>query len=370
MKFVINKDFCKSILLCLIVFSAITLHAQQSVVEGYVLNQKDMSPIDNCNVAIEGATSGAVTDQNGFFSLSVKSSDKGKNLAVSFVGYNKVVMDLNSLLNGQVHTILMEESKTVLADVEVSADALVERMYLRKAIEHIGENYVQRGVSFRATYKSQVKDAQGARGALSGTVRIDYNLGYREATPESSFENIFYSFLDIKTDNHSDRLSLETSESYMDALLSCDIVRNGTMILDLANMKRFTLRTEEETDESYTIVYQAENPNFIMSYDSGAEKITGRIVINKINYAVVKNEYWIISRTPDLKRRTLYASDAVVAREYYGLVEYRKGSLGYAPSKYIFKTNEEYAELGIHDISLEMTKPIKSRQYYLGKTNF
>lgn len=370
MKSLINKASRRVFLSFTAVLLTMISNAQDNTVKGYVLNKTDMSPIDNCNVAIEGAPSGTITDNSGFFSLTVKPSESNSRLAISFVGYKKVVMPVSLLLDGSTHTILMVESKTELANVVVSADALVERMYIRKAVDNIKRNYIQKGVSYKGSYTSRIKNEFGERVPLSGDVRIDDKLSYRECTPESAYRDVLYSFNSVNSDKKNGRINFNINEPYMDALLSCDIVRNGTMIMDLASLSDFTLSKGAETDEDYTIIYEAINPNFIMSYDFRASKITGRIVISKNDYAVLKNECWISSNTPDLKRRTLISSEMTTTREYYGSIEYRKYSWGYAPWKYIFRTNEEQAELGIEDFSAVLNESLKSRQYYLGETSF
>lgn len=357
------------VLLCILSFGILS-HAQGYTIKGVVTEEKTSEPISSCNVVIDGSGQGAVTDQSGFFSLEVKREDIGKKLIFSFVGYDRLSYPISSLLGASVYSFKMKESKTQLQTVEISANAMIEQHYIRKAVENIGKNYIQRDFIYSGAYTSQIKGEYGADVSLSASVRIDDVEGYKDCSPLGAYEKVFYAFSDLTTDNKSKKISFEMSESYMDALLSCDIVRNGMMVLDLASLNQFTLATEEETDESFTIIYEADKPSFIMAQDFGAAKITGRIVISKSDYAVLKNEFWISTNTDDLKRRTLNPAKMVVTHEYYGSVTYKKSSLGYAPSSFTFKTDKENADLNIRDYSGDTAERLKSRQYYMGTKSF
>ena len=64
-------------------FISIGIATAQTQVSGTVISSEDNEPIIGASVIVEGSKTGAVTDQNGNFTLSVP---KGKKIVASYIG--------------------------------------------------------------------------------------------------------------------------------------------------------------------------------------------------------------------------------------------------------------------------------------------
>lgn len=141
---IMHQITCRAILyfitiLCFFFFST-SLYAQSRChITGRVVDNKN-APIPYASVALYRSTlplTGAVTDNEGYFSLKVESSDTVLVLAVEFIGYSKYrleVMPNKSQIN--LGTMLLEETAVSLDEFVVAARESAQR----KTIEHTSLN--------------------------------------------------------------------------------------------------------------------------------------------------------------------------------------------------------------------------------------
>ena len=96
---------------CLVSFCAM---AQNRVVTGKVTASEDGSVIPGVNVIVKGTTSGAVSDADGSYSISVPSNDAV--LVFSFIGYTtlEVAVGDRSIVNGQMVLDVKQLSEIVI----------------------------------------------------------------------------------------------------------------------------------------------------------------------------------------------------------------------------------------------------------------
>src|SRR5689334_22433288 len=75
----------KSLLICLSLFLAVGIaSAQDRVISGKVTSSDDGSTLPGVNIVVKGTTTGAVTDADGMYKISVPGS--GGTLVFSFIG--------------------------------------------------------------------------------------------------------------------------------------------------------------------------------------------------------------------------------------------------------------------------------------------
>ncbi|WP_057935739.1 SusC/RagA family TonB-linked outer membrane protein [Algoriphagus resistens] len=93
-----KKNYAITLLFLLGFLASMPLYAQQTV-QGKVTSQQDGNPLPGVSIVIQGTTTGAVTDLDGNYSISVPSSETV--LVFSFIGFETVnrVVGNNSTIN-------------------------------------------------------------------------------------------------------------------------------------------------------------------------------------------------------------------------------------------------------------------------------
>src|SRR5690349_16162812 len=74
----------RTLLLLILISGLISAYGQMRTVKGKIIAQDDGSAIPGVNILVKGTTSGAVTDVDGLYSLSV---DANSVLVISVIGY-------------------------------------------------------------------------------------------------------------------------------------------------------------------------------------------------------------------------------------------------------------------------------------------
>jgi len=98
------------------------VQAQNRVLSGKVTGADDSQPIIGVNVLLKGTTTGAVTDVDGNYSLSVPTS--GGTLVFSFIGYvtQEVAIDARSVVNVQLASDVKTLSEVVVTAIGLKQD--------------------------------------------------------------------------------------------------------------------------------------------------------------------------------------------------------------------------------------------------------
>ena len=94
MKFLLSKELLKHSLFTgffsLLLLTTISLQAQQ--IKGTITDQQGVALV-GASVLVEGTQTGALTDQQGVFTLNVP--EGGEKLIVSYIGFNRQVVAIN-----------------------------------------------------------------------------------------------------------------------------------------------------------------------------------------------------------------------------------------------------------------------------------
>ena len=123
----------RNLLICfsLILLSSFVM-AQDRVISGKVTSADDGSPLPGVNVVVRGTTSGAVTDSDGNYNLSV--SSEGVTLVFSFIGLKttEVAVGAQSVID-----IVMESDMTQLSEIVVTGYSMVEKRSITGSISSL-----------------------------------------------------------------------------------------------------------------------------------------------------------------------------------------------------------------------------------------
>lgn len=129
----------------LFLFLSLGAIAQNAVIKGKVFNSKNNEAIPFANVVIQGTTTGATTDLDGFYEI--KNLNPGLyNLEVSYVGFKKKVVFEVQATNAKaaVVNIGLEETTTELKTVEITGQGFNKTEESPVSLRTIGAAEIER----------------------------------------------------------------------------------------------------------------------------------------------------------------------------------------------------------------------------------
>lgn len=115
-----------------LLFSVLSILAQDKVVTGKVTDSKDGSPLSGVSISVKGTNLGTSTDANGIFKVSVPAS--AKVLVISSVNYETVELSLGSRTN---LNIAMTSASKAMDEVVVVAYGTVKKEALTGSVSKI-----------------------------------------------------------------------------------------------------------------------------------------------------------------------------------------------------------------------------------------
>ena len=158
-----NQRFTLSkILLALIIVIATqqSLWAQQSIpFKGIVLDKATNKPLPFATVSIHNTGIGVVTSEYGEFLFHIVDYNQDDSVRISFIGYEKVYVDVKSIQADEIYTFHLKEKPIIFREIEVygkqgiHASKIVER-----AIKSIPYNYSNKKFQLSGYYRDYIRD--------------------------------------------------------------------------------------------------------------------------------------------------------------------------------------------------------------------
>ena len=113
-------------------FISIGIATAQTQVSGTVISSEDNEPIIGASIIVEGSKTGAVTDQNGNFTLSVP---KGKKIVASYIGMRPQTLSPKPTMK-----ITLSPNNETLTEVVVTGVSNMDRRMFTGAADKIKAN--------------------------------------------------------------------------------------------------------------------------------------------------------------------------------------------------------------------------------------
>src|SRR6478609_10881322 len=124
----------------------------QHTIYGLVVDADKGTPLPYANVYLDGNSSkGTVTNSEGHFAIRF-SNNPPYRIAVSFIGYDKKIINIQSHEASQLITIRLKENKRILNEVIIMPDDAMKEL-LAKAFNNINSNYSQSGMLLKGFYR-------------------------------------------------------------------------------------------------------------------------------------------------------------------------------------------------------------------------
>lgn len=195
--------FMKPILFTLLFSSSILVNAQTGIIRGRVLDKNTQEAVIGANVVIEGTTTGAPTDIEGYYKIT--NVPVGSfNLVATSIGYNSLTK-FNIILNSgneQIVNFELIESATTLDEIVVKFDkgksASAADMITPLSVQALTTEEIKSTPGGNFDISRVIQALPGVAGSPSGNVRNDIII--RGGAPN---ENVFYlDGIEIPVINH------------------------------------------------------------------------------------------------------------------------------------------------------------------------
>jgi len=177
----------------LLSFMSFSIYAAE--ISGYIIDCANNSPLIGVNIKVDGYGYGTVTNNEGYFRLTIPDNCKGKTLKISCIGYKSVELNVAELAGKTEKKYCMEEDVVALSEITVIPDNTLLSM-LTKAYKKIPENYPDYPTRFQGFYREALKLKDGPFLEFSEAILNGYKTSYSVKTMgqisiEKSRKNIF-----------------------------------------------------------------------------------------------------------------------------------------------------------------------------------
>lgn len=129
--------------LLILTLLSIAGYSQTAAIRGFVYDAKSGEPMIFTNVFLEGTTYGAVTDVNGYFSMT-KLPVGSYNLQSTFLGYDTASMQITLKANDIKNVkLLLNEVAKQLDMVEISAEQQEAKTEVKMSVQKVTPKEIQ-----------------------------------------------------------------------------------------------------------------------------------------------------------------------------------------------------------------------------------
>lgn len=303
-------------------------------IKGAVLNKATGEGVKFVNLRVVGTTYGAATLEDGSFELSVpKIIYQEFTLQVSVIGYDSELILLKDLNIDSRNKIFINPVHYALDVVDVNAESRVLFGIVKKSIRHIPDNFLSQA------YKTDfLFSVQESKSGISQTPEIykgylEDSLGWGRYSYENAFRSLGYSFKPLTKPVYG----VMSASPWFDEILSFDVVRNRSNILDVEHLDNFHLSLESVVfngeDSIYVIRYRNLYPDLVSTGDAYVNSFEGKIWINQFDYSIIKYSVVASSSALSVLGKNYIISKPATQRgtnvKYEATVNYEKSEYTY-----------------------------------------
>jgi hypothetical protein len=299
----------KLLLIAIFLMSSIPLSADAKsdnyfTINGVVRNGDNNKRIDYANITIKGTNIGTVANENGEFTLKVKSSTEARLLVVSHVGFVSTEIHIDGANVENLKVTLMPRN-TVLNEVIVRGDA---QSIVLDAIRRIKTNYEERNCMLTGFYRETARKRQHyitISEAITDVYKSDYNK-----------RNVEYDRVQILkgrkllSEKKGDTLAVRLLGGPNLAVFG-DMVKNAEVLLNEEDMMYYFYKLEDPVFIDHRMQYVVSiTPRVRMPY----ALYNGRLFIDSESLAFTRIELSL-----DMSDRNK-ATQAILKRKPFGLI--------------------------------------------------
>lgn len=309
----------------------------QPLVEGVVLDADTNEPIPFVSIGIAGTSIGTSSNQNGRFSLQVKT---GSVLSVSCIGYETIQVPVN----GTELTIKLKSVATQLNTLVVMSRQIRPDNIVRKALARVGTNYNPNPFLQQFFYRHYCKDGEEYGRLIEAAVEIWKPRGYK-APQATAFQRDQVRITQLRRSLDKTRLAQGHEPIAVNSVIESDIVGYQTAQMENASffsnvstlqtdLPSYSLRMKGTTNYNGVDVHEI---GYIYKKDSvktptGEYRVRmiakGSLFITTDTYAIVKMEEERTYGTNITRKTVFYRQYDSYYYPYHFIVTGENGSEG------------------------------------------
>ncbi len=140
---------------CTVLYSIFTYAQEQAAttINARIIDSVTKAPLAYCNVIVESAKTGTVSNEDGEFVLHLPAAHANDKLRISRIGYTTDLVSI-AALSGKKAVIALAPKENMLSEVKVRPVDPAE--LVKKAFERISVNYSQRPLRMQGFYREYI----------------------------------------------------------------------------------------------------------------------------------------------------------------------------------------------------------------------
>lgn len=260
-------------------------------IKGKVINSATSEPVSYTNIGIEGTYYGTSSNGDGDFELKIPEEMVNDNIFFSAVGFINKKLPVESLFEREFNLIKIEPQSYDIKEVDIAAQSKVLIRILTMASEEIPYNYISGPINLECSYINNKTVNDTISLIQKAGVLVYDESGYSNPSKLDAYQHVKYA---LKKDEWKEDYRFSSGKTNLDEMLGLDWVRSSYSVLNPGILNDFQLKLDSEPvidGKSYwTISFSQKTPTLAGSGDFYATEFSGKITIEKEDYAVLKME--------------------------------------------------------------------------------
>jgi len=304
-------------LVCFLLISNFSFAQNTKEFKGRVIDSDTNDPLAFATLVVDGTNISTVTNTNGKFILKVPIDSQNKIVSISYLGYKKEELALSSLKKKN-NKIELEESATVLVEIDLinlpkDAEALV-----RKSLKKRGGNYLNNEVTMTGFYRETIKKRHKDASLSEAVVKI------HKRPYESNKRDVITLVKARKNTNYArlDTIALKLQGGPFSTLYT-DFMKYPEYIFSENDLSHYNFTFGKSTQTNDKLIYLV---HFEQKVDVNGVLYYGKLFIDADTYALtsaiynlnVKNREeaskFFVRKKP--KKATVYPTEAAYQVNY------------------------------------------------------
>lgn len=263
--------------------------ASKITIKGIVYNEFTKEPIPFVNMIIRNTLAGTATDEEGRFTLTFPEEYINNNLFVSVIGFSSKNFKLSDLQKVENVIIELIPTNYEIVSINIEAESKVLYGHVRKTMDSLSKNYINVPFEYNFEYKNKYVAGASSKTTDSKGVITD-KTGYSTQSKTSLFSSRSFKFLETERDFKEQ--PFKNGLSYMNELLTYDVIRSQSSIFTAENLYQYQLELIDsepyDDDTLLHIAYKNLSPDLNTTQDAYIKYYEGELFLLKNKNVLVK----------------------------------------------------------------------------------
>lgn len=270
------------LLICFLLISSFSIAQNITEIKGSVIDTETNDPLVFATLVIKGTNISTVTNTNGKFILKAPIDTQNKILSVSYLGYKEKEITISSLKKKN-NKIKLEESATVLAEIDLINLPKDAETLVKKSLKKRGENYLNIDATMTAFYRETIKKRHKDASLSEAVIKI------HKRPYESNRRDVIELIKSRKSTNYDrlDTIALKLQGGPFNTLYT-DLMKYPEYIFSENNLSHYNFSFERSTQTNNDLVYVV---NFEQKADVDGVHYFGKLFIDADTYALTSANY-------------------------------------------------------------------------------